>query len=72
MARPAGMRGRSKRHVGGVHVVDVPRSAFVADVTAEIALSGLTLDRFIALGQSDELDDDRLRDLWLMAGPIFR
>ncbi len=31
----------------------------------------MTFDRFIELGRSDELDNTRLRDLWLLAGAIL-
>lgn len=67
------MTKRTKRpRRRGVHVVTVPQSALVADVTTEVERAGLTLEQFIRLGRADELENDRLRDLWLMAGPALR
>ncbi len=54
-----------------VHVVELPRSALIEDVTDEVRSAGLSLERFIELGRLGELHNDRLRDLWLMAGPAF-
>lgn len=56
---------------GPVHVIEVSRSDLIADVTAAVGRSGLTLERFVELGRRGELRDDGLRDLWLMAGPAF-
>ena len=64
-------RRRYTARRGAVHVVDLPHSVLVADVTAEVGRSGLTLETFIELGRADKLEDDQLRDLWLMAGPAL-
>jgi hypothetical protein len=53
-------------------VVEVPHADLVAEVSAEVERFGLTLEEFVRLGESGELEDDRLRDLWLMAGPVLR
>ena len=42
-----------------------------ADVDRVLAEEGLAFDRFVQLGQADELDNPRLRDLWLLAGTIL-
>lgn len=42
-----------------------------ADVDRVLSEEGLTFDRFVELGRSDELENPRLRDLWLLAGAIL-
>lgn len=39
-----------------------------ADVDRVLAEERMTFDRFVELGRSDELENPRLRDLWLLAG----
>lgn len=39
-----------------------------ADVERVLAEEGMPFDRFVELGQADELHNPRLRDLWLLAG----
>lgn len=54
-----------------VDVVDVPTSVVLALIDEELAKAGVSREQFVALGRADELDDDRLRDLWLMLGPVL-
>jgi hypothetical protein len=42
-----------------------------ADVDRVLAEEGLPFDRFVQLGKADELDNPRLRDLWLLAGAVL-
>ena len=45
--------------------------AFRAAVDAAVREAGLDLDDFVSRGQAGDLGDDRLRDLWLMVGPVL-
>ncbi len=65
------MPTRTRRR-SGVHVVDVAHSDLVAELRKAVAREGLTVDEFIRRGRSDELETDRLRDLWLRIGPAVR
>ncbi|MFO7280843.1 MAG: hypothetical protein C0P77_010610 [Thermoanaerobacterales bacterium] len=49
----------------------MPTSVVLALIDEELAKAGVSRERFVALGRADELDDDRLRDLWLMLGPVL-
>lgn len=49
----------------------VERQDVVDTLSRAAAETGLDLDRFVELGRSDELDDPRLRDLWLIWGDVF-
>jgi hypothetical protein len=61
---------RSGGH-GGVAVVDVSPDELVAAVIEALEAAHLSLAEFVQLGRADELEDDRLRDLWLMLGPVI-
>lgn len=65
------MTDSSGRHGGGVAVVDVSHEALMAAVLEALEVARLSLEEFVALGRADELEDDRLRDLWLMLGPVI-
>jgi hypothetical protein len=43
----------------------------MAAVLEALEVARLSLEEFVALGRADELEDDRLRDLWLMLGPVI-
>jgi hypothetical protein len=64
-------RSRTRRRPRGVHVVDVPRSALVSEVTEAAKAAGLSLDEFKHRGRSGTLHEERLRDLWLMTRSLF-
>jgi hypothetical protein len=66
------MPTRTRHRRSGVHVVDVAHSDLVAELSEAVAQEGLTVDEFIRRGRSDELEGDRLRDLWLRVGPAVR
>lgn len=48
------------------------KKAVLADVHAVLADYGLSLERFIELGEADELEAEELRDLWLMTKAVLR
>lgn len=62
---------KSARRAGAVHVINVPRSALVAEVTAAAEAAGLSFEGFRKLGEQDELENDELSDLWLLTAPAL-
>lgn len=42
-----------------------------ADVERVLGEERMTFERFVELGQADELHNPRLRDLWLLAGAVL-
>lgn len=62
------MASITTRHPGVV-VIDVDAAEFDAEVRAELERAGMSLEEFVRLGRADALDDERLRDMWLMVGP---
>ncbi len=49
----------------------VERNEIVDMLRREASAFGLTLERFYDLGQSGDLDEPRLRDLWLIWGNLL-
>ncbi len=50
----------------------IERAEIVAMLAREAEACGTDLPTFFALGSSDELDNPRLRDLWLIWGDVLR
>jgi hypothetical protein len=50
----------------------ITHASLLETVDAVLAEHGLTRDQFVELGSKDELENDELRDLWLMTEPALR
>lgn len=63
------------RHVPSAEmgpVVVVSSTSVQADLRRAAEGAGMTYDEFIRRAEADDLEDDRLRDLWMMAEPALR
>ena len=62
------------RRGGGLppHVVTLTRDAVRDEVREAAESAGMTFDEFVRRAEADDLEDDRLRDLWMMAEPALR
>lgn len=54
------------------HVVVLTRESVRNEVREAAEGAGMTFDEFVRRAEADDLDDDRLRDLWMMAEPALR
>lgn len=70
----ARFRTTRKRRSGGLppHVVTLTRDSVRDEVREAAEGAGMTFDEFVRRAEADALEDDRLRDLWLMAEPALR
>jgi hypothetical protein len=70
-AGAVGQERRGETHTRrAVAVVDVSREELITLLTEALEPAHLSLAEFVRLGRADKLEDDRLRDLWLMLRPV--
>lgn len=72
MSRLRARRASKRAATGRTSVVVITRASVEDELRQAASEAGLSYEEFLRRAANDDLEDDRLRDLWMMAGPALQ